>query len=214
MGTFTGRLDQMEAQLQIFIEGRLARLSPLRGGQDDLARRLITAMRARAVSTGDGILLAPDRFTVLVHPARAAETETDQQTLAELGNLLQEIGKIARLHFLQPPVVTIAPNDDVAFNQVDVITRFSEDTLPQTRDLENSPGAGTNSVPHNAFLIVNGMQIFPLERAVTNIGRRATNDLVIDDPRVSRRHAQIRASRGRFEIFGYRTQWPVRKGVG
>lgn len=201
MGTFTGRLDQMEAQLQIFIEGHLARLSPLRGGQDDLARRLVTAMRAKAISTGDGILLAPDRFTVLVHPSRAAETEADQEMLSELGALLQEIGKNARLHFLRPPVVTVVPNEDVPFNRVEVIPRFSEGTLPQTQDLEDYPEDETTPAPENAFLIVNGIQVFPLEGPVINIGRRNSNDLVIDDPRVSRQHAQIRASRGCFEIF-------------
>ena len=56
MNTFTGRLDQLEAQLQAFIEGKLARLSPLRGDQVNLARRLVSSMRAGAISSGDGIL--------------------------------------------------------------------------------------------------------------------------------------------------------------
>jgi hypothetical protein len=201
MSTFTDRLDVLEARLQIFIEGRLARLSPLGGGEYDLAHRLVSAMRAGAISTGDGILLAPDRFTVLVHPSRVETCCADPETLAELGNLLQEIGKNARLHFLRPPVVTVAPNEDVSFRRVDVITRFSDGMLTKTRDLEDFPDDETSSIPPNAFLIVNGIRIFPLDQAVINIGRRSINDLVIDDPRVSRQHAQIRASRGRFEIF-------------
>jgi hypothetical protein len=201
MGTFTGRLDQLEAQLQFFIERRLARLSPLHDGPNDLARRLVSAMRARAVSTGDGVLLAPDCFTVLMHPSQASITDSDKKNLSELGNLLQDIGQNAQLHFLQPPTVTIAPNEDMHLDQVEVIPRFSGDARGQTRALENPPDGQSSAIPRNAFLIVNGRQIFPLEQSVINIGRRSSNDLILDDPRVSRQHAQIRISRGRFEIF-------------
>jgi pSer/pThr/pTyr-binding forkhead associated (FHA) protein len=36
---------------------------------------------------------------------------------------------------------------------------------------------------------------------IINIGRRPENHLMIDDPRVSRFHAQIRASKGSFILF-------------
>lgn len=34
-----------------------------------------------------------------------------------------------------------------------------------------------------------------------NIGRRSSNDLVLDDPMVSRDHIQLRAESGRFYLF-------------
>ena len=55
--------------------------------------------------------------------------------------------------------------------------------------------------PKNAFLIVDGVKVFPLTEPVVNIGRRLDNQLVIDDPRISRNHAQLRAIKGRFVIF-------------
>ena len=201
MTTFTGRLDQLEAQLQTFIEGKLARLSPLRGQQDNLARRLVGVMRAGAIATGDGVLLAPDRFTVLTHPSQAGTISDDQKMLDELADLLQEIGKAANLHFIQPPIVSIASNEDVSPNQIDVITRFSESALGKTSDMADLANDADVSSSVSAFLIINGIQVFALDKAVTNIGRRSNNHLVIDDPRISRQHAQIRASRGRFEIF-------------
>ncbi len=54
--------------------------------------------------------------------------------------------------------------------------------------------------PNNTFLIVNGSQVFPLEADVITIGRQTDNDLVIDDQRVSRRHARLEAKNGRFYI--------------
>lgn len=56
-------------------------------------------------------------------------------------------------------------------------------------------------IPENAFLIVEGVRTFQLMQAVVNIGRRLDNTLVVDDPRVSRNHAQLRAIKGRYVLF-------------
>lgn len=58
-----------------------------------------------------------------------------------------------------------------------------------------------DSIPPNAFVIINGLETHPLVQPVINIGRRLENDLVIEDPRISREHAQIRAVKGQYVIF-------------
>jgi pSer/pThr/pTyr-binding forkhead associated (FHA) protein len=55
-------------------------------------------------------------------------------------------------------------------------------------------------IPPNAFLVMEGGKTYPLDRAVINIGRMLDNQLVIDDPRVSRHHAQLRAVQGHFVL--------------
>ena len=45
-------------------------------------------------------------------------------------------------------------------------------------------------LPHRAYLVINS-QIFPLKKRLTTIGRRLENDLVLQDPLISRDHAQI-----------------------
>lgn len=57
------------------------------------------------------------------------------------------------------------------------------------------------SIPAHAFFLMEGGKTFPLDREVINIGRMLDNDLVIDDPRVSRRHAQLRAVKGHFVLY-------------
>ena len=52
-----------------------------------------------------------------------------------------------------------------------------------------------------AFLIVNGVDPFPLKQPTVSIGRRIDNGLVLNDPRVSRVHAELRAIRGRYVVF-------------
>jgi len=55
--------------------------------------------------------------------------------------------------------------------------------------------AETNSTnfdsPSNAFLIVNS-EVYKINGALTNMGRKLDNHIVLNDPRVSRNHAQIR----------------------
>jgi pSer/pThr/pTyr-binding forkhead associated (FHA) protein len=58
-------------------------------------------------------------------------------------------------------------------------------------------------IPQNAFFVIEGVKVYPLVKKLISIGRRVENDLVIDDPRVSRRHAQLRANQeqGQFVLI-------------
>jgi pSer/pThr/pTyr-binding forkhead associated (FHA) protein len=51
-------------------------------------------------------------------------------------------------------------------------------------DVDHKPGL-------EAYLVINS-QIYPLNKSVTTIGRKLDNDIVIQDPLVSRYHAEIR----------------------
>lgn len=57
-----------------------------------------------------------------------------------------------------------------------------------------------NSAP-TAFLIVDGQRAVSLERAVTSIGRKNDNHIVIKDQHVSRYHAQIRNIKGSYVVM-------------
>ncbi|MFN2144910.1 MAG: FHA domain-containing protein [Anaerolineales bacterium] len=51
----------------------------------------------------------------------------------------------------------------------------------------------------SAYLVINS-QIFTLDNPVTRIGRKIDNDLVIQDPLISRSHAEIRLQSGGFTL--------------
>lgn len=51
-----------------------------------------------------------------------------------------------------------------------------------------------------AYLLINS-EVFPLEKEMTNIGRKLDNDIVIHDTRISRSHAQIRIVEGQYLIL-------------
>lgn len=53
--------------------------------------------------------------------------------------------------------------------------------------------------PNNAYLVINS-QIFHLSKEVTRIGRKLENDLVIQDPQISRSHAEIHLTDGEYTL--------------
>ena len=61
--------------------------------------------------------------------------------------------------------------------------------------------SNTDNPTQKTFLIVDGNRLIFLDQQVTNIGRKADNEIVIDDQHVSRFHAQIRDIQGRFVLF-------------
>ena len=58
----------------------------------------------------------------------------------------------------------------------------------------------SDNAVNDAFLIKE-THVTPLIRSIVNIGRRHENDVVIDDPRVSRSHAQLRLINGQYILF-------------
>lgn len=68
--------------------------------------------------------------------------------------------------------------------------------------MDEEPGSTSYSqrIPPNALFLMEDGKSYPLDQAVITIGRMLENDLVIDDPRVSRHHAQLRAVDGHFVL--------------
>lgn len=67
----------------------------------------------------------------------------------------------------------------------------SNPSLQKTSDL----------VPPHSFLIVNGTQVYRLNRMTISIGRHTDNDIVVSDPHVSRHHIELRVMKEYFVLF-------------
>jgi hypothetical protein len=201
MSLLQAKLTQLEARLQSLIEGSAARLVPLRGEQDDLPSRLVAAMKAGIRPGENGDLWAPNLFTLTVHPAYAQQLRENQALLEDLAKTIQQTGLEAGLRFYSEPYLKIAVDPALPQSQIQILAGVSSEPVDDTSTLTFLPGQDSALIPENAFLIVGGMQVFPLKYAVVNIGRRPDNHLMIDDLRVSRVHAQLRAIKGRFVLF-------------
>lgn len=201
MVVMKNRFVQIEARLQSVIEGGLARLIPGGQRQSDLASRLVDAMNNGIQAGPDGQAVAPNLFTLQANPSEALALQGNQAFIDGLTRTLQDAGSEAGLHFSAALVVRVEGSHDVPSGEIRVTARNSLANLPQTSDLGVGILEEAEAIPSNAFLIVDGTQVVPLTQAVINLGRRADNQVVIDDPRVSRVHAQLRVVKGRFLIF-------------
>ena len=140
---------------------------------------------------------------IVAHPSTLTRWHTDPRLFEELANALYTAGTEAGFQFSTKPTVTTTADTNMSLDDMRVLVSFNGQSVGETLEMpaEAQPGSGAETVPSNAFLIIGGTQIFPLNHSVINIGRRLDNHIVIDDPRVSRAHAQLRIVKDRFVLF-------------
>lgn len=198
------KLEQLESRLQALIEVRLVSALPGFQVEDLVIQKLASAMKSNLVEDAQGNKIVPNVFTLVVNP-KSAERWQQPNLLEAMINSLKIVGEEAGLKFSAPPTISIVQNPQQQEASVEVLASHKLETAADTRGMTPANGGMENeefgSFPQNAFLIVDGVKVFPLIQSVINIGRRLDNQLVIDDPRVSRNHAQLRAIKGRFVIF-------------
>ena len=200
---FKMNLEELEARLQALIEVRLVNALPGQNKEDLIVQKISAAMQANYLTQADGTRFAPHVFTIVVNPVSIVRWQ-DTHLFETLVEILKALGLEKGLRFSSPPVITLAEDASLHPDEFNVIASHRIDTMEETNNMEIEPGnesTDNEAIPENAFLIIEGVKVFPLRQAVVNIGRRLDNTLVIDDPRVSRNHAQLRAIKGRFVIF-------------
>ncbi len=198
-------LRDLEAQLQTLVEGRFPRLFTGQRPEALIVQRLKAAMNSGTRFQLEGGALAPNVYTVLVHPNNVRYWK-DPRLLETLTEILKTAGRDAHLTFEAPPTLALAEDSDLMPGDFAILASHRIEATEKTQEMTGEheaakPQDASSPLPENAFLIVEGVKVFQLKQSVVNIGRRLDNNLVIDDPRVSRNHAQLRAIRGRYVLF-------------
>ncbi|HET6822911.1 MAG TPA: FHA domain-containing protein, partial [Anaerolineales bacterium] len=146
----------------------------------------------------------PNEFTLIV----ATDTSPmwkEQSTIDALKNIITTASRDVGLKFVTQPTIHITTDDTFSAEEIKVVAAHKLEPVGDTKGMQTPTGnvesEEADNIPENAFLIVEGVKVHPLTESVVNIGRRLENQLVIDDPRVSRNHAQLRAIKGRFVLF-------------
>ena len=198
------RLDQLEAKIQKLVEDQLAGILPGLRLEDRVIQRLATAVKENIVQQKEDRAIAPNEFTLIV----ATDTSPmwkEQSTIDALKNIITTASRDVGLKFVTQPTIHITTDDTFSADEIKVVAAHKLEPVGDTQGMqtptENVENEEADNIPENAFLIVEGVKVHPLTEAVVNIGRRLENQLVIDDPRVSRNHAQLRAIKGRFVLF-------------
>ncbi len=204
-------LAQLESRLQAFFEGGEVRLFT-DGECAGLAQRLTAAMQAEIQPQPDGTWLAPNLYTLIVHPDQECARPEKAGLLNSLAAVLQRGGEDSNLRFLTPPVVRVITDPGLSPQEIQILTTFRQETTggPTALQMARNPADNTEwlELPSNgmakipaAFLIVDGSQTISLPVQGLTIGRRPDLPLVLKNPHVSRLHAQIRLVQDRYVIF-------------
>jgi len=192
----------LESRLQSLVEGSMMRLFGARKNQEaDLGALLVAALKDGCKILEGGRVVAPNLFILVTHNSHLSQLEPDTEILQNLAVEVHKAGLAAGFEFLEPVTIRVVEDPTLPVAQVEVQAQITLENLAATTDIESEMQPTGAEMPAKAFLIIDGVRIYPLDRAVVNIGRRPDNHLVIDDPRVSRAHAQLRAIKGRYVIF-------------
>ncbi len=197
-------LDQLEAKIQSLFESQLTGMMPGLNLEDRIIQKIALALKQNIIEQKDRDALAPNVYTLIV-ATESAPLWKDPQTIYTLKNIIAVAGRDIGLKFETAPTITITIDNSYSKGEVSVIASHKIESVEETQGMatnnqntDNEPG---DTIPENAFLIIEGVKVHPLKETVVNIGRRLENHVVIDDPRISRNHAQLRAIKGRFVLF-------------
>jgi hypothetical protein len=192
-------LDRIESQLQNLIEGSLAALIPGAGRKNPLASQMVLALHA-GVRVENGIPIVPGNYAFFTGTRQYNYWQAHPAELEGLANVLHKAGQSAGYRFSSIPRLILLHDPALPEGETRISAQAVEET-GETAVMEVEHSGLEQGIPANAFLIVNGIRMVPLQQVVINIGRREDNHLVTDDPRVSRTHAQIRAVHGVYYLF-------------
>lgn len=196
-----GKFQQLEQQIQHFVEKQALRILGIPDVESELSQRLVQAMQAEVHTDNDGKLIAPNIFTLNINPKFATDLQTNQDLLDTLALHVAEVGKETGVNFDAAVNINIFPDENVAAGDFKVHAMWKPLSNGFTESTRIELDTDTPSIPANAFLIIDGADVYNLEKEVVNIGRKLDNDLVLDDPRVSRKHSQLRAIKGHYTLF-------------
>ncbi len=195
----SARLQTLERHLQRLFEEQLSRLLPGEEARAALHRQILNGLHAALRHAPDK---APSKVYISLPPALSQAYQQNPALHSALEHLVQRAMQQSGLPCEHPPKIEILTDATLPGNEV----QFS---IPETGPLSETEAYPSlpDSIPWpevnagEAFLIVGGKETYLLKQVITNIGRRPDNHLVINDPRVSRQHAQIRAEKGRYYLF-------------
>lgn len=218
MGLFSG----LEGNLEKYIEGFFKDKFKSRVQPAEIAKQLAREMRNhRRVSISN--VYVPNEYHVLLNPEDWEHVGSFNKMLSlELQDYVQHKAEEKGFTLVGQPVVILEKDENIAIGNILVQAEFSEavpvnpeslrkesiepDNLDQNTQMYRPLRDTTpmkKIVTSSKLVITEGVdqgKEFSLGTYRTIIGRRETNDIVLTDISVSRRHAQLDHDNGRYVL--------------
>ena len=213
-------LERLEAIASRLIEGWSARLFRARLQPVQIAKRVIRAMEAhQTISLAKTFV--PNSYVVSLSPTDYAEFEQYKRSLErDLAEAVLGAARDRSFTLLAYPTVELEEDDDVSPGDVRVacalVDASGEEVPADEPQRLGSVAAGHTMVldrdallsakpraPQGVIVAREGTvkREVRLSAEPITVGRDPKNDIVLDDRRVSRRHAEVRLRLGRYTLY-------------
>jgi hypothetical protein len=190
-----GVLQRFERRIEEMVNRPFARAFKAEVQPVEIASALQRECDDRAAIVARGRTMVPNVFTVFLGDHDHDRLSTYAEALgAELSAMVSEYAEEQHYAFLGPVSVEFEHDSDLETGRFRLRSMAVAAAVPTSR-----PGAEAttrSATTGNAPWLEVGSTTYPLRSATTRIGRGADSDLRIDDPGISRHHAEIRQQGG------------------
>jgi hypothetical protein len=219
-------LSRFESAVQGIVEGTFGRIFRSRLHPVEVAKKLERAMD-QGLTISLGRKTAPNIYHVYMSVRDYGEFEANARSfVTQFQDDLIAVARTRGYVLTTRPVVTLHPDDHMATGDLRVEARLAEPAsvqgnaaeagaVDETRELrpeeaeqlkqEIAQAQAANEALPQAWLILRrpngGGPVYRLDKPVIHIGRHISNDIVVNDRRVSRYHAEIRIEQGQFILY-------------
>ena len=219
-------LSAIESFLERLFEAPFGRLFRTRIEPVTLGKRIERAMDTNRSFTDDGVLV-PNHFDLHLHPSDYAGFESYRSALEDdLAHRVLARARRERYTLVARPRVTQVADPATPKGDIRVAAKLVDDWGASLRGTRGDPAPAAEppfgetrvfrapappeveqrvvNAPGGSYLVVStdgGHSVqFDLTGAVVSIGRGSDNDLILDDPQVSREHCQLKLQYGAYSL--------------
>jgi hypothetical protein len=186
-----GVLQRFERRIEDMINRPFARAFKAEVQPVEIASALQRECDDRAAIVSRGRTMVPNEFTVVLGPHDYERLSTYAEALAsELASMVSEHAEEQNYSFLGQVSVTFERDDELETG------RFRVRSAAVAGAVAADPSRGSQAGRSGHPWLEVGATTFALTRPTTRIGRGTDTDLRIDDPGISRNHAEIRQQGG------------------
>lgn len=213
------------ARIQSFFEGAMDKITAVGPGDlqpAEIAHKLINAMEDNLQLQAGGIRYAPNVYDIYLSRDDHARLSPGQATLTE--DWRKELENFAHQHHYtlrNRIIIRLHSDGNLSRKLVRIATELKDiqqadgngpggnNTATQVFNVQSMrppqpPQTPQPPSPH-AWLTIRlpgaGQQIYRIEKPEVNIGRQRSNDIIVEDKRVSRLHATISRQNGQYVLF-------------
>jgi hypothetical protein len=167
-------MQRFEQRLERLVEGSFGKAFKSGLQPVEIGRKVTRELDAHRQMGVHGVPVIPNNIGVYLSPDDFDRFESFAGALArELAELVREHAREEGYQFVGSVTVHLVPDDELRVGECDVVSEIA---------------AGTRV---GSVLLSDGRRV-ALGEAVLTIGRLPDNDIVVADPKASRKHAEIR----------------------